>query len=42
MMRCAMPRPPQVFVADHPFTFLIVDRATQFTLFMGKYSGPKE
>ncbi|XP_003377380.1 serine protease inhibitor family protein [Trichinella spiralis] len=31
--------PPAVFIADHPFMFLIADMQTQTILFMGSYRG---
>jgi serpin B len=34
--------PTPEFRADHPFVFLIVDKATQNILFMGKVSDPRE
>ncbi|MCA9618495.1 MAG: serpin family protein [Myxococcales bacterium] len=34
------PRPPQIFVADHPFLFFIRDRRTGAILFVGRVSEP--
>ncbi|MCE5318254.1 MAG: serpin family protein [Parachlamydia sp.] len=33
-------KPPVVFKADHPFVFIIVERASGVILFMGRYSTP--
>lgn len=33
-------RPPVIFKADHPFVFIIVERASGAILFMGRYSTP--
>ncbi len=34
------PRPPKTFKADHPFIFIIQDRATDNILFMGRVAEP--
>ena len=34
------PSYPPVFKADHPFVFLIQERTTGYTLFMGKVANP--
>jgi len=36
----ALPRPDPVFRADHPFVFLILDRASGSVLFMGRLADP--
>lgn len=38
-IRCA-PEPSPVFRADHPFVFLIMDRATRSILFCGRVVDP--
>jgi serpin B len=40
MQRLAMPEPPVVFCVDHPFLFLIRERATGSILFMGRVDRP--
>lgn len=43
MMRTtAMPMPPKVFRADHPFLFLIRDKETGSVLFMGRVVDPEK
>jgi serpin B len=37
----AMPAPPIVFRADHPFIFLIRHRKSGAILFLGRMSNPK-
>jgi len=34
------PSPPERFEADHPFMFLVRDKATGSILFLGRYAGP--
>ena len=34
-------RPTPVFRADHPFLFLLVDRATGSILFLGRLASPE-
>ncbi len=36
----SMPSPPTMFVADHPFLFLIRQKDTGVILFMGRYENP--
>jgi len=36
----AMPQPPKVFRADHPFIFLIQEKETGNILFMGRVADP--
>jgi serpin B len=38
--RAALPRPPEIFRADHPFIFVIQDRVAGNVLFMGRVSDP--
>jgi serpin B len=39
---CAVERPePRIFVADHPFLFLIRDRATRLVHFLGRFVSPQ-
>jgi serpin B len=40
MMERGVPDPPLVFTADHPFLFLIVDRANSVVLFLGRVVEP--
>ena len=40
VMESAMPEPPEIFNADHPFTFLIQHKETGTILFMGSVSNP--
>ena len=39
-MTRAMVRPTPPFIADHPFMFLLHDRAAKVTLFAGRYVKP--
>lgn len=40
MQARSLPLPPPVFCADHPFLFLIMEKATRSTLFLGKVTNP--
>ena len=40
-LKSAMPRPPKVFKADHPFLFLIRHNPTGSILFLGRVTSPK-
>jgi serpin B len=42
MLRSAMPTPPLVFCADHPFVFLIQENQTGSILFIGRVTNPIE
>ena len=41
VLRCALPI-PLVFNADHPFLFMICDKATKLIMFMGKVEDPSK
>jgi serpin B len=40
MLTCAMPMPPESFIADHPFMVFIVDNRAEAILFMGRLINP--